>query len=98
MEYFKEVGFDIMILCFFVNVKGNKSVEICNVINLVIFEDLLYSLSEKMVYCILMFVIVLSMFLYKNSVVLKKLKKWLGVSGVLFVYGNKKFNYDVCLG
>ena len=98
MEYLKEVGPDTMIPCFSVNVKGNKSVEICNAINSAIFEDLSHSSSEKTAHRIPMLVTASSMLPHKNSAALKKLKKRLGVSGALSVHGNKKPNYDACSG
>ena len=47
MLYLREVGPDTMIPCFSVNLKGNKSVDLCNAINMALFQDLCHASSEQ---------------------------------------------------
>ncbi|KAK2547035.1 L-tyrosine decarboxylase, partial [Acropora cervicornis] len=46
MEYLKEVGPDTLMPCFSVNIKGNKSVELCNAVNTALFQSLRHTSDE----------------------------------------------------
>lgn len=83
MEYLKEVGPDTMIPCFSVNLKGNKSVEKCNEINLALFQDLAHTTSEHTAHRVPMIVTSSSLVPHKHSASVKHFKERLGVSGII---------------
>lgn len=87
MEYLKEVGPDTMIPCFSVNLKGNKSVDLCNKINNAIFQDLSHSSSEHTAHRIPMIVTSSSLIPHKHSSAASHFKKRLGVSQPVTVRG-----------
>ena len=89
MEYLKEVGPDTMIPCFAVNLKGNKSVDLCNKINNAIFQDLSHSSSEHTAHRIPMIVTSSSLIPHKHSSAASHFKKRLGVSQPVTVRGIK---------
>ena len=80
MEYLKEVGPDTLVPCFTVNLKDNKNVEVCNSINMAIFQDLSHSSGERTARRVPMVVTSSSMLHHKHSSALKNFKKRLGVS------------------
>lgn len=80
MLYLKEVGPDTMIPCFSVNRKGNSDVELCNKINMALFQDLCHSSSEHTAHRIPMIVTASSLVPHKHSVAAPNFKKRLGVS------------------
>ena len=80
MEYLTEIGPDTLVPCFTVNLKDNKSVDICNQINMAIFQDLSHSTGEMTAHRIPMIVTASSMLHHKHSGALKSYKKRLGVS------------------
>ena len=84
MEYLTEIGPDTLVPCFTVNLKGNKSVDICNQINMAIFKDFSHSNGEATAHRIPMIVTASSMLHHKHSSALKSYKKRLGVSKLLF--------------
>ncbi|KAJ7356264.1 hypothetical protein OS493_026021 [Desmophyllum pertusum] len=79
MEYLTEIGPDTLVPCFTVNLKGNKSIDVCNSINMAIFQDLSHSDGEKTVRRIPMLVTSSSMLHHKHSTALKSFKKRLGL-------------------
>lgn len=83
MEYLTEIGPDTLVPCFTVNLKGNKSVDICNQINMAIFKDFSHSNGEATAHRIPMIVTASSMLHHKHSSALKSYKKRLGVSKLL---------------
>lgn len=83
MEYLREVGPDTLVPCFTVNLKNNKSVEVCNKINLAIFQELSHSSGEQTAHRIPMVVTASSMLHHKHSSALKNFKKRLGVRSQL---------------
>lgn len=87
MKYLKEVGPDTMIPCFSVNLKGNKSVDLCNKINNAIFQDLSHSSSEHTAHRIPMIVTSSSLIPHKHSSAASQFKKRLGVSQPVIVRG-----------
>lgn len=87
MEYLKEVGPDTMIPCFSVNLKGNKSVDLCNKINNAIFQDLSHSSSEHTAHRIPMIVTSSSLIPHKHSFAASHFKRRLGVSQPVTVRG-----------
>ena len=80
MLYLKEVGPDTMIPCFAVNLKRNKDVELCNAINMALFQDLCHSSSEQTALRIPMIVTASSLVPHKHSAAVPNFKKRLGVS------------------
>lgn len=80
MEYLTEIGPDTLVPCFSVNLKDNKSVDVCNQINMAIFQDLSHSTGEMTAHRIPMIVTASSMLHHKHSTALKRYKKRLGVS------------------
>lgn len=84
MEYLREVGPDTLVPCFTVNLKDNKSVEVCNAINMAIFQDLSHSSGERTAHRIPMVVTASSMLHHKHSSALKNFKKRLGVRKLLY--------------
>ena len=80
MLYLREVGPDTMIPCFSVNLKGNKSVDLCNAINMALFQDLCHASSEQTAHRIPMIVTASSLVPHKHSATVKHFKKRLGVS------------------
>ena len=85
MEYLTEIGPDTLVPCFTVNLKGNKSIDVCNSINMAIFQDLSHSDGEKTVRRIPMLVTSSSMLHHKHSTALKSFKKRLGVRKHLLI-------------
>lgn len=79
MEYLKEIGPDTLVPCFTVNLKGNKSVDVCNSLNMAIFQDLSHSSGETTAHRIPMIVTSSSMLHLKHSSALKNFKKRLGL-------------------
>lgn len=79
MEYLKEVGPDTLVPCFTVNLKDNKNVEVCNSINMAIFQDLSHSSGERTARRVPMVVTSSSMLHHKHSSALKNFKKRLGL-------------------
>lgn len=85
MEYLKEIGPDTLVPCFTVNLKDNKSVDVCNAINMAIFQKLSHSSGERTAHRVPMVVTASSMLHHKHSSALKSFKKRLGVSGTTIV-------------
>ena len=85
MEYLKEIGPDTLVPCFTVNLKDNKSVDVCNAINMAIFQKLSHSSGERTAHRVPMVVTASSMLHHKHSSALKSFKKRLGVSGATIV-------------
>ena len=80
MLYLREVGPDTMIPCFSVNLKGNKSVDLCNAINMALFQDLCHTSSEQTAHRTPMIVTASSLVPHKHSSAVSNFKKRLGVS------------------
>ncbi|KAL9973863.1 hypothetical protein ACROYT_G020369 [Oculina patagonica] len=79
MTYLTEIGPDTLVPCFTVNLKGNKSVDVCNQINMAIFQDLSHSTGDTTAHRIPMIVTASSMLHHKHSSALKSFKKRLGL-------------------
>lgn len=96
MEYLLEVGPDTMIPCFSVNLKGNRSVEKCNEINVALFQDLCHTSSEQTARRVPMIVTASSLVPHKHSAAVPNFKKRLGV-GIMGLYMGVKIHNDKCL-
>ena len=75
MEYLKEIGPDTLVPCFTVNLKDNKSVDVCNAINMAIFQKLSHSSGERTAHRVPMVVTASSMLHHKHGSALKSFKK-----------------------
>ena len=93
MEYLKEIGPDTLVPCFTVNLKDNKSVDVCNAINMAIFQKLSHSSDERTAHRVPMVVTASSMLHHKHSSALKSFKKRLGVSGATIVSLRQRKNF-----
>ena len=85
MEYLKEIGPDTLVPCFTVNLKDNRSIDVCNAINMAIFQKLSHSSGERTAHRVPMVVTASSMLHHKHSSALKSFKKRFGVSGATIV-------------
>lgn len=85
MAYLTEIGPDTLVPCFTVNLKDNKSVDVCNQINMAIFQDLSHSTGDTTAHRIPMIVTASSMLHHKHSSALKSFKKRLGVRTLLII-------------
>ena len=97
MEYLKEIGPDTLVPCFTVNLKDNKSVDVCNAINMAIFQKLSHSSGERTAHRVPMVVTASIMLHHKHSSALKSFKKILGVSGATIVSSRQKKTSSVVL-
>ncbi|XP_068716270.1 uncharacterized protein [Montipora foliosa] len=79
MEYLKEIGPDTLMPCFSVNLKDNKSVELCNAINTALFQSLRHTSDEHSAHHIPMIVTASSMIPYKHSAAVADFKERLGL-------------------
>lgn len=93
MEYLKEIGPDTLVPCFTVNLKDNKNVDVCNAINMAIFQKLSHSSGERTAHRVPMVVTASSMLHHKHSSALKSFKKRLGVSGATNVSLRQRKNF-----
>ena len=82
MEYLKEVGPDTLMPCFSVNIKGNKSVELCNAVNTALFQSLRHTSDEHTAQLI---VTASCKIPYKQSVAVSDFMKRLGVNLIVFL-------------
>ena len=85
MEYLKEVGPDTLMPCFSVNIKGNKSVELCNAVNTALFQSLRHTSDEHTAHRIPLIVTASCKIPYKQSVAVSDFKKRLGVNLTVFL-------------
>ena len=85
MEYLKEVGPDTLMPCFSVNIKGNKSVELCNAVNTALFQSLRHTSDEHTAHRIPLIVTSSCKIPYKQSVAVSDFKKRLGVNLIVFL-------------
>ena len=79
MEFLKEVGPDTLMPCFSVNIKGNKSVELCNAVNTALFQSLRHTSDEHTAHRIPLIVTASCKIPYKQSATVRDFKKRLGV-------------------
>ena len=85
MEYLKEVGPDTLMPCFSVNIKGNKSVELCNAVNTALFQSLRHTSDEHTAHRIPLIVTASCKIPYKQGVAVSDFKKRLGVNLIVFL-------------
>lgn len=90
MVYLREIGPDTLVPCFTVNLKDNKSVEVCNKINMAIFQDLSHSSGERTAHRVPMVVTASSMLHDKRTSALKDFKMRLGVRIKLEIKGPQR--------
>jgi len=79
MSYLKEIGPDIMVSCFSINVKGNKEVKLVNDIVQAVFKDLCMSNDRVSAFRFPMLVTASTCQHHDHSTALKEFKKRLGV-------------------
>ena len=94
MKYLKEIGPDTLMPCFSVNLKDNKSVELCNAINTALFQSLRHTSDKHSAHRIPMIVTASSMIPYKHSNAVADFKERLGVSLYNSNVGHNRFIFN----
>ena len=90
MEYLREIGPDTLVPCFAVNVKGNKNVDLCNVVNTALFQNLHHFPGEQTAHRVPLIVTASSMIPDKKRLAVADFEKRLGVSLPPQIYSKPK--------
>ncbi|XP_067020489.1 uncharacterized protein [Acropora muricata] len=79
MEYLREIGPDTLVPCFAVNIKGNKSVDLCSAVNTALFQSLHHLPGEQTAHRIPLIVTASSMIPDKKRLAVADFEKRLGL-------------------